>query len=117
MMLLLLLDVSAHFFQLRSAYGETTISFLPHKRADPDIFMYPGGGDRFYFAKHIGKPMRCPQTDQQMHVVRDSTDGFGHTVENENCSAKVCVQPAAPNRSDERFMILRSKDEMVVETQ
>ena len=80
MMLLLLLDVSADIFQLRRAYGESSISFLPRKRANSNIFMHPRGGDRFCFAKYISQRVCCPQSDQQMHVICHSADGFGHTV-------------------------------------
>jgi len=60
MMFFLLLNVTAYVFQLRRAYRESSISFLPCKEATADLFMHPCGGDRFYFAKHIRQRMRRP---------------------------------------------------------
>ena len=43
MMFLLLLNVTSNFFQLRSAYRKTSISFLPRKGANTDLFVDPFG--------------------------------------------------------------------------
>ena len=43
MMFLLSLNVTSNFFQLRSAYRKTSISFLPRKGANTDLFVDPFG--------------------------------------------------------------------------
>ncbi len=55
MVVFLLLNISPDCFQLRSANGEGSIPFLPYKRLNTDIVMYPSRGDRFCFAKDIGQ--------------------------------------------------------------
>src|SRR5450432_2186793 len=104
MMLLLVLDAGADVLQLRGACGKTSISFLPRKR-DADLCMHPSGGDRFCFAKDIGQRVRCLQSDQQMHVVRDAVNGVGHAVECANHSAKVSMQPVPPDRGNQGFVV------------
>jgi hypothetical protein len=52
-----------------------------------------------------------------MHVIRHTADGFGHTIERANHSAKVGVQPVAPRGNNEGFVVLGAKDEVIMETE
>ena len=50
-------------------------------------------------------------------MVRHATDGFGHTVERANHSAKVSMQSIPPDGGNEGFVVFCSEHEMVMKAQ
>ncbi len=79
--------------------------------------MHPSGRNRFQFAKHIRQAMRCAQANEQMHMIGHATDTFGDSPGGSNDSTKVRVQVPAPPLMDHCVVILRPKDEMIMEAQ
>jgi hypothetical protein len=81
MMLLLPRDVFAHLLALRCTDGERAVALLPRKRTVANFFMPPTRRNRFHVAHHVREADRRAQTDEQMHMVGDATDGFRHAFD------------------------------------
>ena len=100
---------------LRSADGEGAITFLPLKGALADFIVDPPGRNTFQLAQDVGEAMGGAQTDEQMHMVGDTADGFGDAIQTMDDAAKEGVQAWAIRRSDERLAVLGGENEMIVE--
>ena len=114
-MLLLPGDVLPHGVALRRPHGECTVALLPCKARHPCLCVHPARGGCFDFPHRIREAMRGPQAEEQMHMIGDTTDGFGDAVHLADDSTEVSVQAFAPRCDDERRAILRGKDDMVLQ--
>ena len=114
-MLLLLRDVFAHRLARRCADGERPVALLPCKRTFTDFLMHPARRHRFYIAHHIREAGRRAKADEQMHMIRDTADGFWHAFDISHHAAEVCVQSFPPRGDDDRSAILRAKDDVIME--
>jgi len=54
------------------------------------------------------------ERDQKVNVIRDATDSMRECVETFDDPAKVGMEFVAPGRGNDRFAILRRKDQMVM---
>src|SRR5947199_10315389 len=96
MVLRLLLDVTANRLALGSADRKRTVAFLPCKTTDANLIVYPPGRNGLQLAKHISKAVRRAKADQQMHMIRDTTDALGNSIRRADDATEIGVQCAAP---------------------
>src|SRR5882724_10594807 len=115
MMLRLLLDVMTNRFALRSTYGKGAITFLPCEMMHTNLIVYPAGRNRLQLTKHICQAVRRAQANQQMHVIRHTAHALGNSIRRPDDSAKICVQVSAPRRLDDRLMIFRSENDVIMQ--
>lgn len=59
--------------------------------------------------------MRCPQPQQQMHMVFDAANCFRDPLDVSHHAAEIGVHPFAPGLSDYRRPIFRAEDDVVME--
>jgi hypothetical protein len=52
-----------------------------------------------------------------MHMIGDAAHALGNSIGGANDSTKICVQVTAPSRLDERLMIFRSENNVIMQTQ
>jgi len=109
--------VTFHDFQQRGAHGESAVTILPREFPVADGFVHPGGGGAFRVAQDIGQAVRRSQSDQQMHVVCHTTDGFWNRAECARRATEKGMKPLTPIRRDERTLMFGAEDEMNVKAQ
>ena len=61
--------------------------------------------------------MRRAKANQQMHMIGDAANALGNSIRRANDSAKICVKISAPSRLDHRLVILRSENDVIMQTQ
>lgn len=81
MVLILSDDIIADGPKLSGAHRESPIALLPAEGFEPDFFVNPSRGHRFYLPQDIGKPVGGFQSDEKMNVVRNSTNFLRDTPE------------------------------------
>jgi hypothetical protein len=59
--------------------------------------------------------MRRAQTDQQMHMIGNAADALSSSPRRANDSTKVCIQITAPGGLDQRRVIFRSKNDVIMQ--
>jgi len=113
MVLRLLLDVTANHLALGSADRKRTVALLPCKITDANLIVHPTGRNGLQLAKHISKAMRRAKADQQMHVIRDTTDALGNSIRHADDATEIGVQCAAPWWLDHKLVIFLSENDVM----
>src|SRR5436190_17239825 len=113
-MLRLSFDVMTNRSALRGADGKRAVTFLPRKLAHANLTVHPTRRNRLQFAKHISQTMRCAKADQQVDVIRDTAHALGNSIRRADDSTKVRVQVIAPCWLNQRLMIFRSENDVIM---
>lgn len=108
-------DVFADGLALRCADSERAVAFLPREGVLAGFLMHPARGNGFHIAHHIREAGRRAQADEEMHMVRDASDGFGHAFDVSRYTAEVGVQPFTPHGGDAGCAVFGAKDDVVME--
>lgn len=117
MMLFLSLDVRPYSSQCSRADREGGIALLPGESRDPKFIADPNRTLAFDLSHEVGEAVCGPESDQKMHMVRDSTDGQWHAAQSVDRAAQISMQPVAPLGFDEGQSSLGRKDDVITQAQ
>ncbi len=115
MMFFLRCDVSLHSLTRWRANGERGIVFLPGKRMQANLFMYPNRRGFFQFAHNVRQTMGGFQSDQKVNMVGHTANALRKSAETGDGTAQIFVQASTPFRRNDGFAFLRCEDQMVVQ--
>jgi len=88
--------ITANRLALGSADRKRVVTFLRCKITDANLIVRPTGRNGLQLAKHISKAVRRAKADEQMHVIRDTTDALGNSIRRADDATEIGVQCAAP---------------------
>ena len=88
---------------------------LPCKAALTDFLMHPSGRYCFHITRHVCEAGVGAQPDQQMHMVRNTTNCLGHIIYISHHSAKVSMQPLAPRGGNSGSMVFGAEHDVIKE--
>jgi len=116
MMLGLVRDVFLHLRPRRRADGESPVSFLPRKLAQPNLFMHPDGRCLLQLPHEIRQAVSGLQPHQQMHMIGYAADTLGIPAKSSHGASEVFVKAISPCDVDERSAILRGENDVVMQS-
>src|SRR6266576_3178368 len=102
---------------LRSAYGKGAITFLPCEMTHTNFIVHPAGRNSLQLAKHICQAVRRTKANQQMHVIGNAAHALGNSIRRSDDSTKICVEVFAPRRLDNRLVIFRSENDVIMQAE
>lgn len=77
----LVANVVTHGVEFGVAKRKRTVALLPRELREIDFAVHEGRGGRFHFAREACDVYVGLETDPHMHVILNTTNGYGHAFE------------------------------------